>query len=95
MPKRRADSSALVLKTPGAGLGLRAVLVTIFSANFTACILASAARRSGMEPALTLALSQRERKNYLIPGMNPFIPRIIFARPPFCIRFIISRICSN
>lgn len=32
---------------------------------------------------------------YLIPGMNPFIPRIIFANPPFCIRFIISRICSN
>jgi hypothetical protein len=45
--------------------------------------------------SLTLALSQRERENYLIPGMNPFIPRIIFANPPFCILFIISRICSN
>jgi hypothetical protein len=42
-------------------------------------------------------LRQRRENNsgYLIPGMNPLIPRIIFARPPFCIRFIISRICSN
>src|SRR5258708_15376787 len=34
-------------------------------------------------------------RRYHIPGINPFIARIIFARPTFSMRFIISRICSN
>ena len=30
-----------------------------------------------------------------MPGSMPFMPRIIFASPPFCMRFIMVCICSN
>ena len=40
-------------------------------------------------------LTMRWFAPYRIPGIIPFIPRIIFASPPFCIFFIIDCICSN
>ena len=55
-------------------------------------------RRNKSEGLSKLVETERQATmpcDYLTPGMNPFIPRIILARPPLCIRFIISRICSN